>query len=918
MSIKKILFLVFAFVMIFALTACGITSPSCQKHIDENGDGICDNEGCGESMKSPGAPEEPSEPEEPKDDSEYLNERGELILYKNGIPTFQFVVGLGPSGDTTIKNLAATLSSLGLADVNTVKATDEDKIQAVEIIFGTVNNRGDEYKFDIHTLGLQGYVVKQVGTKILVIAGSDGVYEKAIQHLKAEVFGLKANNENITSLVMSADKNKEAIQDNYAVKDVTLDGVSIRGYSLAYTNGDSITRSIANELQASLYEKMGIWLPVVRADKLDNDTPYIKFISSENDGEGDGFYFTIDEDKNLTIDCEIRSKYKETATSLFNERLLSEDVKGTVKLTSLTIDLRNITYEMYGAAGDGVTDDFFAIKRAHDDANENKLIVHATAGRTYYIGNANGRESITVKTNTYWHGCGFIFDDEEIIAYGEGQTRTTPIFFVKSDSNSVTYYPEGDGVKYPTPITSLVRGQKNIGWAPGNTAMLIIYNDNVRHYIRYGKNENSGDPQHELIIVDKDGNVDPSTPIQWDYETITKIQYYNVDDTPIEIRGEGENGEYTKVETKYNNGPNAYLYYARNIKIQRSNVTLSGVEHFFTSYTRYEDGGKGSPYNGFTQVELCNNIVIENMIFECPETYYDMDYYEGRKDEPNGTNMGSYEISAGNANNITWRNCRQSNFFEPNGDKKFDGMMGTNFCKNLNFDNMFVCSFDAHCGVYNATIKNTICDHLNFIGDGTIILENVVIYAGGNGLTNTAANFRYDYGSTWSGDMYINGVTFKYPSSFVGSSTSVSTPLSLIKASFANHFFGYTCSYPQNITVKNIVAEEIKFSVSGVGNGTNNRTEEHVAYNTLPVYVFSRNISEDKRDLSHETFGSVYGEKNLNPTRPPVAINYYSNYTGEYAKLGITNKLTLVMPTSPTFNKTEKNVFTEDENSVTP
>ena len=44
-----------------------------------------------------------------------------------------------------------------------------------------------------------------------------------------------------------------------------------------------------------------------------------------------------------------------------------------------------ITYEEYGALGDGKTNDFFAMKRAHIAANEKGLPVRATAGKTYLI-----------------------------------------------------------------------------------------------------------------------------------------------------------------------------------------------------------------------------------------------------------------------------------------------------------------------------------------------------------------------------------------------------------------------------------------------------------------------------------------------------------------------------------------------------
>ena len=45
-----------------------------------------------------------------------------------------------------------------------------------------------------------------------------------------------------------------------------------------------------------------------------------------------------------------------------------------------------VTYEDFGAVGYGKTEDFDAIKRAHEYANENGLDVVCEDAKTYYIG----------------------------------------------------------------------------------------------------------------------------------------------------------------------------------------------------------------------------------------------------------------------------------------------------------------------------------------------------------------------------------------------------------------------------------------------------------------------------------------------------------------------------------------------------
>lgn len=68
-----------------------------------------------------------------------------------------------------------------------------------------------------------------------------------------------------------------------------------------------------------------------------------------------------------------------------------------------------IDYEMFGAAGDGVTDDQESIARAHDVANEKGLPVKVNSGKTYYIG--GGDREIVIRTHTDFGEAKFIIDD---------------------------------------------------------------------------------------------------------------------------------------------------------------------------------------------------------------------------------------------------------------------------------------------------------------------------------------------------------------------------------------------------------------------------------------------------------------------------------------------------------------------------
>ena len=54
-----------------------------------------------------------------------------------------------------------------------------------------------------------------------------------------------------------------------------------------------------------------------------------------------------------------------------------------------------VTYEAFGAAGDGKTDDQAAIVRAHAEANRRNVPVRAGNGKTYYIGPGTAVATVT-------------------------------------------------------------------------------------------------------------------------------------------------------------------------------------------------------------------------------------------------------------------------------------------------------------------------------------------------------------------------------------------------------------------------------------------------------------------------------------------------------------------------------------------
>lgn len=423
-----------------------------------------------------------------------------------------------------------------------------------------------------------------------------------------------------------------------------------------------------------------------------------------------------------------------------------------------------VLYDEFGAIGDGVADDFAAIKAAHDYANEHGLPVEGTAGKTYRLAD-NGASSVIIKTDTLWVGCAFILDDSEIMPDHPG--RAKPMFLVESDAKPAELCGIG----------ALKMTDTNIGIKLGYPALVHIVNENQRRYIRNGLNADRGDAQREVIIVDADGNIDASTPLSWDYEELTSATAYKIDDAPVIING----GHFFRWA---NHAPNEYTYYSRAIKVKRANVTIKNIDHIMI-----KEGETRAPYSGFIQAEFANNLKIENCVLRAHKHYY--------RQDPGGKNLlGSYEINFYASNAITLKNCYQPNMYEDDGvTVLFKGEMGSNYCRNFLVDGCHLSSFDSHKASGNITILNSEIEHINTIGCGHVHIENTIIQMGPKPEILT---LRGDYGCFWRGTAYIKDVTLSSP--------NPNQDFSLMAGygSWDNWDFGYETCMPHTITINNV------------------------------------------------------------------------------------------------------------------
>ena len=844
--VKRIVFVILCCALTFLAVSCNDDKPSddsCKVHTDKDSDSKCDN--CGVTMKAP-------EPDEPTD--------GDIELIKDGVANFQIVISSSLDSEvrTELIKLVSVLKDAGL-DVKYVSESENKKMDN-EILVGNVSSRGEKYEIDPHTLGYEGYMVKVIGTKVVVLSGgSTDAMLDAIKDLEKEILNVSKNKipENLT---ISEKDSIINVYDKYRITSIKIAGVDLAEYEIATDKKSGDYYAAAEYLQEAFYRKAGYWIPIIELDELEDTAENVIVINHADDAGSEGFRVVV-RDKSMFVECKYDNKFYETFESFVAQKV--SVAMGEVNFSEgncFKKDISKVYYKDFGAKGDGYTNDYQAIKAAHEFANISGQTVVANSG-TYLIAETGGKAT-TIRTNVDWTKAEFIIDDSDITM--DMSDCKSGIFKVLSDHSSTTIRASSDSAggeairkinaaakdgiaiaRETTPVIDLGLGYK---------AMLVIFNENHKNYIRQGANQNSGSSQREVILVDEKGQVDPSTPFLHDYAEITYITVYRIDDLPLTLKG----GKFTTIANSEK--PFNYFSYSRGITINRSNTTVTGIEHYVEG-----EGETGTAYGAFISASNCNNIHIYDSIFTAHRTY---DCWGSG----NATvAMGTYDLGANTANNVVWEKCIQSNFFhlDEKGNPTtllsmsknsegvyYWGIMGSNYCKNLAYIDSELTRFDAHCGVYNAKVIRSKVTALSLIGGGTFELIDSDIHVTGGSLFS----LRADYGSTFNGDVIIDGVTMH---------TTSKNP-TLLSASWLNHYYGYTTFLPDSITIKD-------FKIVGS--------------NAKDIYVISEKFANGQ-DVSVETFAN--GEKNINPmvTIREVKILNDSGYT-------------FLLPSSPFFNKTQ-------------
>lgn len=501
-----------------------------------------------------------------------------------------------------------------------------------------------------------------------------------------------------------------------------------------------------------------------------------------------------------------------------------------------------ISYEDYGAKGDGVTDDSDAIFAAHECANSKGLPVKAKSGAKYLIKKQNNKTAI-IKTDTDWTGAEFIVDDSELPAdtprarswafsVRDGYSAT-PILLV--DTITTAYAskqkaPEMAGKNLSKDASNI--GMSLSGLTSTKKSVLLMQNQNVVRFRRCQSGRITEEPaQEDTIVVDSNGNIDSGTPLNWSYNGFTKIYCRPVPEKTLYITG----GTFTTIVNRCT----PVIYVSGGIEVLRSNVVIDGVNHKLENEGTPSD--YSSPYYGIFYLKQCAYITIKNCRLSSHITY--------------ANRCGTYDIYPLSVDYLTIFNCHE---YTDLCDFDRWGIIGSNFCKNVRILDSELSRFDGHKGVTNVYIKNSTIGWagINLIGEGTFRMENSKCYG---------ANFirlREDFGSTWHGNIYIKDCDW-YITRSDGRQFSSSMACVIGGNHICNFDFGYDCYMPKKIFIDGFTIHDENKAASYNGpyllndflDSTveyfNSVKAQHPFYLTEDIYV--RNFDSSSTDYSYHS-----------------------------------------------------------------
>ncbi len=488
---------------------------------------------------------------------------------------------------------------------------------------------------------------------------------------------------------------------------------------------------------------------------------------------------------------------------------------------------QKLTYELMGASGDGVTNDFLAIKQTHELANRlyiesGKMVtVYGSPESTYYIGTSDGLPEsqcvIDVATDVDWQDCSFIIDDY-VDADGDGQNDVyykQPVFDVISDMKAADSWciciefsesrdaqipqPEFPAVasvvinKDTTRVSHLIDAVKN-GYVYNRYPEVkadydkcrvwgAFIEDSSKRWVRKGVGQNTGDYTGEIITFDSTTG-ELLTGVDFEYDDLRMVRVFP-------IRNDGISIGNATITTRTNNrvyassSREAYTY--RGIRVRYTgNVILHNISHVLDEEAHpfsssYQSDPNANFYDGIIDLQTDAYVKLESVNFQAHRP-------SSRPGQPTSFE-GTYDISVKNVAYLYMDKVGYMNYERDMASADRWGVMGTNMCKYVFITGSALNRVDAHKGITDLYISGSVfgAHGLTLMGQSDLYAEDVVFDQ-----AVRPVQLRQDYGACWDGNMYFDNVAFLLPYQ-----EGQYTYSYLVYAfNTENWNFGYRCYFP--------------------------------------------------------------------------------------------------------------------------
>ena len=502
-----------------------------------------------------------------------------------------------------------------------------------------------------------------------------------------------------------------------------------------------------------------------------------------------------------------------------------------IKVKDVKSGKQKITYELFGAKGDGKTNDYEAIDQAHRCGEALGTTVYGTSNKTYYIKESN---PITIKTNTNWNNAKFIIDDSVDRLYD-------PIFIITNEPSKESELSNIFGKLNINKNNKYIRKGANAGLGNDSLTELALYDNQTKKFI-----------------------VQPQKNYMWEEYAKNRI-LFNKKQITI------QNGYFTTINSK-NRGD--YRYGGGILIESTGNIKLNNIHHFI------KDENEVSNYYGFIRINKSAYIEANNIKLT-PHKY--------------ANNHGTYDLVINSSINVTFNDLGYAcNVFKKDGSIDYNacykktminpdvwGVMSMNNVKNVVFNNPKVNRIDAHRGVDNLVIRGgTIGDKgLTLIGTGRALIENVTFDR-----SNRILTLRDDYGSTWDGTIFFDNIKYIMED---GKSTG-----NLIYANNDGTWnFGYDCVFP-NIYLRNLTIDSTRYkgktiNVLDIGDTKGNGKYKYkfrgnlnfvniVANKNKNLNIINPKFTKNANNLKKSSYGSngisiVYTQKSGHAMTNPLS-----------------------------------------------